>query len=75
MKVYLTVGEDGKAAVSDRLPIMHRVAGTERTGLYPPPGSMVWVPGQCLEAVAWLLEEVPPVNEPVALTLSLRRRK
>jgi hypothetical protein len=71
VSVYITVGDDGKAVLSGREPIVSRVMGTKRRGLYPRPGEWLWVPGQCLEGIDHIMGFVPPPCDPVACTLSV----
>ncbi len=76
MRIYVTVGMDGKAVVSGRKPVSARVPGTDRLGLYPRVecgvGDPLWIPGQCLEGIEWLLGFVPAVGESVGCELTLR---
>lgn len=70
--VYVTVGDDGKAVLSRRPPIVRRIAGTGgRRGLYPEPGELIWVPGQCLEGIDWVMGRLPVPCEPMRCRLTL----
>ena len=74
MRAWLTMGEDGKGVLTGRPPIITRVMGTRRKGVYPQPGDWLLVRGLCLEGVKRCLGHVPRVNEPVEVELTLAPR-
>lgn len=73
IRVFVTVGDDGKAAISSRLPVIRCVVGTRRRGLYPDAqaGEWLWIPGLCLEGIDHVMGFLPPPCDPVACTMNL----
>jgi len=74
MRAWLTMGEDGKGVLTGRPPVVTRVMGTRRKGVYPQPGDWLLVRGLCLEGVKRCLGHVPRVNEPIEVELTLAPR-
>ncbi len=70
--VYATLGDDGRATLSERPPVVSRIAGCRRRGLYPVPRSWLWVHGQPMAVLERLLGALPPVCQPVPCRLHLR---
>ncbi len=64
IKLWITLGEDGRAAVSSEKPTIEQIKTTDRMGLYPVPGEFWWH-FMCKEAVIRILGYLPPVNTPV----------
>ena len=53
--VWVTLGDDGKVAISFLRPVLKPIMLCDRIGLYPEPSEMIWIPGQCHEVVERVL--------------------
>ena len=71
VRVFVTVGDDGKAVLSTREPIVRRVTGTKRRGLYCQPGDWMWIPGQCMEGINYMLGFTPAPCDPILCTMTI----
>lgn len=71
VELYLTLGEDGKAVMTGHKPVMRRVLGTNRVGIYCHPGDWLLVRNLCPEWVEKGLGLLPPMNEPLRCRLTL----
>jgi hypothetical protein len=71
MRVWLTVGEDGKGVLTGEYPVIARIRGTRRHGVYAQPGDWLLVRSLCLEGVEMTLGYVPATNEPVRVDLQI----
>lgn len=79
MRVYVTIGEDGKGVISSRPPLLGRMVGTRRRALYQRVtevrgefwGPNLWITGQCLEGIQHELGFLPEVNVPAKCRLTL----
>jgi len=71
LKVWLTIGDDDKACVSYMRPQIATVLGTDRRGVYPLKGEIIWIPGQCLEGVLMVCGRVPPRCVPTRCRMTL----
>ena len=72
VRVWLTMAEDRKGVLTGQPPIIARVQGTRRQGVYPQPGDWLLVRGLCEEGVTRVLGYLPVANEPVAVELEMR---
>ena len=68
---YLTVGGDGKAVMTGLEPVVRRIMGTERLGVYCRPGDWLLVRNLCREWVERTLGRLPPVGKPVKLKATM----
>jgi hypothetical protein len=71
MRVWLTIGEDGKGVLTGEYPVIARIRGTRRHGIYAEPGDWLLVRNLCLEGVEMTLGYVPATNEPVQVELQI----
>ena len=69
--VWVTLGDDGKVAISFLRPVLKQIMLCERTGIYPEPGDMIWIPGQCHEVVERVLGRKMKELVPLRCTLGL----
>ena len=68
---YLTVGDDGKAVMTGLQPVLRRVMGTERQGVYCRPGDWLLVRNLCREWVGRMLGVMPPVGKPIKVKATM----
>lgn len=68
---YLTIGGDGKGVMTGLQPVVRRVMGTERLGIYCRPGDWLLVRNLCREWVERMLGVLPPVGQPVKLKATM----
>ncbi|MFO7959007.1 MAG: hypothetical protein R6X33_18125 [Candidatus Brocadiia bacterium] len=71
VECWLTLGDDDKAVISSMPPVIRRVVGTRRRGLYPEPGEWLWLPGLCLEGIEHVFGGLPAACRPTPCRLSL----
>ena len=64
---YLTVGGDGKAVITGLRPVLRRVTGTERLGVYCRPGDWLLIRNLCSEWVEKALGAAPPAGKTLKL--------
>ena len=69
--VWVTLGDDGKVAISFLRPIIKPIMLCKRMGLYPEPGEMIWIPGQCYEVAERALGRKLEVLIPLRCRLSI----
>ena len=72
VSVWVTLGWDTKVAISFLKPVMHIIKVSDRIGLYPEPGEMIWIPGQCVEIAELLVGQPLQIGVPLRATLSIK---
>jgi len=71
LTLYLTVGGDGKAVITGLRPVLRRVTGTERLGVYCRPGDWLLIRNLCSEWVEKALGVAPPAGKPLKLGIDV----
>ena len=71
MHVWFTMGEDEKGVLTGLRPIVARVCGTHRQGVYAQAGDWLLVRGLCAEGVQRMLGRVPEPNKPMKVDLQV----
>ena len=71
MRCWLTMGDDGKGVLTHRRPIIERVEGTNRRGVYARAGDMVLLRALCPESIMAVLGHLPDTCEPECVFVSL----
>lgn len=72
VECWLTLGDDDKAVISSMPPVIRRVVGTGRRGLYPEPGEWLWLPGLCLKGIEYVFGSLPAARRPTPCRLSIQ---
>lgn len=66
MRVWITRDERGLYYVSGLRPVVKQIGGTERWGIYPRPGDMLWLDKLCEEGICHAFgHAVEEANVPV----------